>query len=194
MVQATKWLPAILDYMWPSTEKPGTTRHPSKIFFMHLQSCRHPDIELSKFYHRSLSRSHYNRPNCSLPLAWNNIFLRNQSIFSRYLRTPRCTRLSCRRSHMKKVKLNISTCLASFRTRTANYLSLAYGRGHQRYKIICVHALVGLCLARPSYPCSTLIIFYYFLIFFFCLDPWLLHAPSREGGRDVDMFNFTFFI
>ncbi len=70
--------------MWPSTGKPGTTRHPSKL---HLQSCRRPDIELSKFYRRSLSCSHYNRPNRSLPSAWNNTFLRNRSIFSRYLRT-----------------------------------------------------------------------------------------------------------
>ncbi len=58
--------------------------------------------------------------------------------------------------YMKKVKLNISTCLASFPTRTANYLSLnwynltlhtvrpAYGRGHQRYKTARAHALVGL--------------------------------------------------
>ena len=29
-----------------------------KIFFLHLQSCRRPDIELLKFYRRSLSRSH----------------------------------------------------------------------------------------------------------------------------------------
>ncbi len=88
-------------YMWPSTGKPGTTRHPSKKkFCLHLQSCRRPDIELSKFYHRSLSRSHYNRPNCSLPSAWNNTFLRNRSIFSRYLRTPRCAQFSCRRSHI----------------------------------------------------------------------------------------------
>ncbi len=41
---------------------PGTTWHPSKNYFLHLQSCRRPDIELSKFYRRSLSRSHYNRP------------------------------------------------------------------------------------------------------------------------------------
>ncbi len=86
--------------MWPSTGKPGTTRLPSKKFFLHLRSCRRPDIELSKFYCRSLSRSHYNRPNCSLLSAWNNTFLRNWSIFSRYLRTPRCARFSCRRSHM----------------------------------------------------------------------------------------------
>ncbi len=86
--------------MWQSTGKPGTTRHPLKNFFLHLQSCRHPDIELSKFYCRSLSRSHYNRPNRSLPSAWNNTFLRNQSIFSRYLRTPRCARFSCRRSQI----------------------------------------------------------------------------------------------
>ncbi len=58
--------------------------------------------------------------------------------------------------YMKKVKLNISTCLASFLTRTANYLSLnwnnltlhtvrpAYGRGHRRYKTARAHALVGL--------------------------------------------------
>ena len=86
--------------MWPSTGKLGTTRHPSKKFFWHLRSCRRPDIELSKFYRRSLSRSHYNRPNRSLPSAWNNTFLRNRSIFSWYLCTPRCARFSCRRSHM----------------------------------------------------------------------------------------------
>ncbi len=86
--------------MWLSTGKPGTTRHPSKNFFLHLQSCWRPDIELSKFYRRSLSRSRYNRPSRSLPSAWNNTFLRNRSIFSRYLRTPSCTRFSCRRSHM----------------------------------------------------------------------------------------------
>ncbi len=71
-----------------------------KFFLLHLQSCRRPDIELSKFYHRSLSRSNCNRPNRSLPSAWNNTFLRNRSIFSRYLRTPRCARFSCRRSHI----------------------------------------------------------------------------------------------
>ncbi len=87
--------------MWPSTGKPGTTRHPSKNFFLHLQSCWRPDIELSKFYRHSLSRSHYNRPNRSLPSAWNNTFLRNRSIFSRYLRTPRCAWFSCRRSQMR---------------------------------------------------------------------------------------------
>ncbi len=88
-------------HMWPSTGKPGTTRHPSKKFFLLLQqSCRRPDIELSKFYRRSLSRSHYNRPNRSLPSAWNDTFLRNRSIFSRYLFTPRCARFSCRRSHI----------------------------------------------------------------------------------------------
>ncbi len=81
--------------MWPSTGKPGTMRHTSKYFFLHLQSCRRPYIELSKFYRRSLSRSHSNKPNRSLPSAWNNTFLRNRSIFSRYLRTPRY-----RRSHM----------------------------------------------------------------------------------------------
>ncbi len=99
----TKW--NVFSYklhMWPSTGKPGTTRHPSKKFFLHLQSCRRPDIELSKFYRRSLSRSHYNRPNRSLPSAWNNTFLRNRSIFSRCLRTPRCARFSCRRSHIKR--------------------------------------------------------------------------------------------
>ncbi len=89
----------IRQHMWPSTGKPGTTRHPLKIFFLHLQSCRRPDIELSKFYRRSLSRSHYNRPNRFLPSAWNNTFLRNRSIFSWYLRTPRCAQFSCRRSH-----------------------------------------------------------------------------------------------
>ncbi len=88
-------------YMWPSTGKPGTTRHPSGKKIVHLQSCRRPDIELSKFYRRSLSHSHYNRPNHSLPSAWNNTFLRNRSIFSRYLRTPRCARFSCRRSHIQ---------------------------------------------------------------------------------------------
>ncbi len=71
-----------LDHMWPSTGKPVTTWHPSKKFFLHLQSCRRPDIELSKFYHRSFSRSHYNRPNRSLLSAWNNTFLKNWSIFS----------------------------------------------------------------------------------------------------------------
>ncbi len=48
------------------------TRHnaaPFEIFFFHLQSCRRPDIELSKFNRRSLSRSRYNRPNLSLPSA-----------------------------------------------------------------------------------------------------------------------------
>ncbi len=87
------------------TGKPGTTRHPSKTFFVHLQSCRRPDIELSKFYCRSLSRTHYNRPNRSLPSAWNNTFLRNRSMFSRYLRTPRCAWFSCRRSHIQKEDL-----------------------------------------------------------------------------------------
>ncbi len=53
----------------PSIGKPGTTRHPSKKIFVHLRSCRRPDIELSKFYRRSLSRSCYNRPNRSLPSA-----------------------------------------------------------------------------------------------------------------------------
>ncbi len=46
--------------MWPSIGKPGTTRHPSNFFFLHLRSCRRPDIELSKFYRRSLSHSRYN--------------------------------------------------------------------------------------------------------------------------------------
>ncbi len=87
-------------YMWPSTGKLGTTRHPSKKFFLHLQNCRRLDIELSKFYRCSLSRSHYNRLNRSLPSAWHNTFLRNRSIFSRYLRTPRCARFSRRRSHI----------------------------------------------------------------------------------------------
>ncbi len=72
-------------------------------FFFALQSCRCPDIELSKFYRRSLSRSHYNRPIRSLPSAWNNTFLRNRSIFSRYLRTPRCARFSGRRSHISYI-------------------------------------------------------------------------------------------
>ncbi len=48
------------------------TRHnaaPFEIFFLHLRSCRRPDIELSKFYRRSLSSSRYNRPNRSLPSA-----------------------------------------------------------------------------------------------------------------------------
>ncbi len=44
----------------------GTLR--KKIFF-ELTELSRPDIELSKFYHRSLSRSHYNRPNRSLPSA-----------------------------------------------------------------------------------------------------------------------------
>ncbi len=87
----------ICDRLQENRAQRGTLR---KIFFLHLQSCRRPDIELSKFYRRSLSRSHYNRPNHSLPSAWNNIFLRNRSIFSRYLRTPRCARFSCRRSHI----------------------------------------------------------------------------------------------
>ncbi len=89
-----------LHHLWPSTGKPGTTQHPSKILFLHLQSCRHPNIELSKFYYRSLSCSRYNRPNRSLPSAWNNTFLRDRSIFSRCLRTPRCARFSHRRSHL----------------------------------------------------------------------------------------------
>ena len=100
--------------MWPSTGKPGTMRHPSKKFFLTLQSCRSPDIELSKFYRRNLSRSHYNRPNNSLPSAWNNKFLRNRSIFSRYLRTPRCPRYSCRRSHMIHLQLLFFVCLFVF--------------------------------------------------------------------------------
>ncbi len=68
--------------------KTGHNAAPFENFFLHLQSCRRPDIELSKFYRRSLSRSHYNRPNRSLPSAWNNTFLRNRSIFSWYLCTP----------------------------------------------------------------------------------------------------------
>ncbi len=51
---------------------------------------------------------------------------------------------------------HINVCLASFPTRTANYLSLnwnnltlhtvrpACGRGHRRYKTARAHALVGL--------------------------------------------------
>ncbi len=63
------------------------TGHNAALFenvFLHLRSCWRPDIELSKFYRRSLSRSHYNRPNRSLPSALNNTILRNRSIFSRY--------------------------------------------------------------------------------------------------------------
>ncbi len=67
--------------------------------------CRRPDIELSKFYRHSLCRSHYNRPNRSFPSAWNNTFLRNRSIFSRYLRTPRCARFSCRGSQIQNYVL-----------------------------------------------------------------------------------------
>ncbi len=80
--------------------KTGHNAAPFEKFFLHLQSCRCPDIELSKFYRLSLRRSHYNRPNRSLPSAWNNTFLRNWSIFSRYLRTPCCARFYCRRSHI----------------------------------------------------------------------------------------------
>ncbi len=81
--------------------KTGHNAAPFKKFFFaltELLASRY--IELSKFYRRSLSRSHYNRPNRSLPSAWNNTFLRNRSIFSRYLRTPHCARFSCRRSHV----------------------------------------------------------------------------------------------
>ncbi len=49
--------------------KTGHNAAPFEKKFFHLQSCRRPDIELSKFYRRSLSRSHYNRPNRSLPSA-----------------------------------------------------------------------------------------------------------------------------
>ena len=48
------------------------TRHngaPFEFFFLHLRSCRRQDIELSKFYRHSLSRSRYNRPNRSLQSA-----------------------------------------------------------------------------------------------------------------------------
>ncbi len=58
--------------------KTGHNAAPFEKIFLHLQSCRHPDIELSKFYHRSLSRSHYNRPTRSFLSAWNNTFLRNR--------------------------------------------------------------------------------------------------------------------
>ncbi len=40
-----------------SRSSEDSNRHPSKKFFLHLRSCRRPDIELSKFYRRSLSRS-----------------------------------------------------------------------------------------------------------------------------------------
>ncbi len=81
------------------------TRHNAapfeKIFFAltELSASRYWALQ---FYRRSLSRSHYNRPSRSLPSAWNNTFLRNRSIFSQYLRTPRCARFSCRRSHFLK--------------------------------------------------------------------------------------------
>ncbi len=88
--------------------------------------------------------------------------------------------------YMKKVKLNISTCFASFPTRTANYLSLnwnnltlhtvlpAYGRGHQRYKTIH-HSCA--CPRRPLISSSQLpfginlvpLFFNYFFFFFFAL-------------------------
>ncbi len=71
-------------YMWLSTGKPGTTQHPSKKFFFCTYRVVGVQIELSKFYRRSLSRSHYNRSNRSLPSAWNNTSLRNRLIFSRY--------------------------------------------------------------------------------------------------------------
>ncbi len=93
----------VINYTFKYVTVYRKTRHnvaPFEKFFLHLQSCRRPDIELSKFYRRSLSRSRYNRPNRSLSSAWNNTFLRNRSIFSRYLRTPRCARFSCRRSHI----------------------------------------------------------------------------------------------
>ena len=86
-------------YMWPSTGKPGTTRHPLKIFFCTYRVVG-VQILTSPSFIVIASRSHYNRPNRSLLSAWNNKFLRNQFIFSRYLRTPRCTRCSCRRSHI----------------------------------------------------------------------------------------------
>ncbi len=81
-----------LNISWPQNfqsvfvtvyRKTGHNAAPFEIFFLHLQSCRRPNIELSKFYRRSLSRSRYNRFNRSLPSAWNNTFLRNWSIFSR---------------------------------------------------------------------------------------------------------------
>ena len=50
-------------------QKNQAQRSPIRIFFLHLHNRRHPDIELSKFYSRSLSRSRYNRPNRSLPSA-----------------------------------------------------------------------------------------------------------------------------
>ncbi len=56
----------ICDRLQENWAQRGTLR---KNFFLHLQSCRRPDIELSKFYRRSLSCSHYNRPNRSLPSA-----------------------------------------------------------------------------------------------------------------------------
>ncbi len=96
-------------YMWPSIGKPGTTRHPSKKFFLHLRSCRRPDIELSKFYRHSLSRSRYNRPNRSLPSASIDLF----SI----LRTPLCARFSRRRSHMD-VRMSFCTLTLRFAPRS----------------------------------------------------------------------------
>ncbi len=60
-----KYVISICDRLQENRAQRGTLR----IFFLHLQSCRRPDIELSKFYRRSLSRSHYNRPNRSLPSA-----------------------------------------------------------------------------------------------------------------------------
>ncbi len=87
----------ICDRVQENRAQRGTLR---KNFLLHLQSCRHPVSELSKFYRCSWSRSHYNRLNRSLPSAWNNTFLRNRSIFSRYLRTPRCASFSCRWSYI----------------------------------------------------------------------------------------------
>ncbi len=103
----------ICDRLQENQAQRGTLR---KKFFLHLQSCRRPDIEFSKFYRHSLSRSHYNRPNRSLPSAWNYTFLRNRSIFSRYLRTPRCARFSRRRSHnIYILTLDIKTRMSSYR-------------------------------------------------------------------------------
>ncbi len=54
------------DHLQENRAQRGTLQ---KKFLLHLRSCRRPDIELSKFYRRSLSCSRYNRPNRSLPSA-----------------------------------------------------------------------------------------------------------------------------
>ncbi len=56
---------SLCDRLQENRAQRGTLRN----FFWHLQSCRRPDIELTKFYRRSLSRSRYNKPNRSLPSA-----------------------------------------------------------------------------------------------------------------------------